>query len=131
MHPFAPAGVSHGLNLHHFDRVAGYLVTAMQGRAAGPDLHICTPVANSGAPFPTCAALYTHTQGLNLHHFDKVAGYLVTTMEERGVPAPMIDEAAEIIMGLRPLFDPERYGCVRVCVICERACCECSLAALA
>lgn len=45
-------------------------------------------------------------QGLGLKHFDAVAGHLVKTMTELGVPQPLIDEAAAIVMSTRPIFDP-------------------------
>ncbi|KXZ45468.1 hypothetical protein GPECTOR_54g209 [Gonium pectorale] len=48
-------------------------------------------------------------RGLNLTHFDKVAGHFVDSLKEMGVPQDLIDQAAGVLMGVRPLFDPERY----------------------
>ncbi|PNW84040.1 hypothetical protein CHLRE_04g218750v5 [Chlamydomonas reinhardtii] len=48
-------------------------------------------------------------RGLNLTHFDKVAGHFVDSLKEMGVGQELIDEAAGVLIGVRPLFDPERY----------------------
>jgi truncated hemoglobin YjbI len=49
-------------------------------------------------------------QGLGLAHFDAVAGHLVAAMKQLNVPQPLIDEAAAIVMTLRPVFDPAQNG---------------------
>ncbi|KAF5832003.1 hypothetical protein DUNSADRAFT_12244 [Dunaliella salina] len=48
-------------------------------------------------------------RGLGLKHFDAVAGHLVAAMKELGVAEDMINEAANVVMSTRPLFDPARY----------------------
>ncbi|KAG2500320.1 hypothetical protein HYH03_001896 [Edaphochlamys debaryana] len=48
-------------------------------------------------------------KGLNLTHFDKVAGHFVDSLKEMGVGQDLIDEAAGVLISVRPLFDPERY----------------------
>ncbi|GIL79264.1 hypothetical protein Vretimale_16450 [Volvox reticuliferus] len=48
-------------------------------------------------------------RGLNLSHFDKVAGHFVDSLKEMGVAQELIDDAAGVLIGVRPLFDPERY----------------------
>ncbi|GLC71629.1 hypothetical protein PLESTF_001143000 [Pleodorina starrii] len=48
-------------------------------------------------------------RGLNLLHFDKVAGHFVDSLKEMGVTQELIDDAAGVLIGVRPLFDPERY----------------------
>ncbi|GFR41599.1 hypothetical protein Agub_g2323 [Astrephomene gubernaculifera] len=48
-------------------------------------------------------------RGLNLTHFDKVAGHFVDSLKEMGVMQDLIDEAAGVLISVRPLFDPERY----------------------
>lgn len=45
-------------------------------------------------------------KGLGLDHFDAVAGHLVATLQQLGVAAPFIQEAAAIVLSTRPLFDP-------------------------
>ena len=53
--------------------------------------------------------MLSFVQGLGLQHFDRVAGLLMTTLEEINVAGHLIDELADFVMQLRPLFDPERY----------------------
>ncbi len=49
-------------------------------------------------------------QGLGLVHYDRVAGLLMTTLEEMDVAGHIIDEVADKVMELRPQkFDPERF----------------------
>ncbi|GLI65726.1 hypothetical protein VaNZ11_009322 [Volvox africanus] len=48
-------------------------------------------------------------RGLKMSHFDKVAGHFVDSLKEMGVAQELIDEAAGVLIGVRPLFDPERY----------------------
>ena len=49
-------------------------------------------------------------QGLGLEHFDAVAGHLAAAMEQLQVPANLIEEARDIVMSVRPVFDPEQNG---------------------
>ena len=44
-------------------------------------------------------------QGLNVSHFDSVAGHFVATLEQLNVPADMIKEAVDIVVPLRPIFE--------------------------
>jgi hemoglobin len=44
-------------------------------------------------------------QGLNGAHFDLVAGHLVASLQELGVPAAEIGEVVAIVGPLRPIFD--------------------------
>mmetsp|Transcript_7907 Transcript_7907/g.16729 ORF Transcript_7907/g.16729 Transcript_7907/m.16729 type:complete len:416 (-) Transcript_7907:184-1431(-) len=44
-------------------------------------------------------------KGLNATHFDSVAGHFVGTLQHLGVPKEMIDEAAGIVVPLRPIFE--------------------------
>ncbi len=37
------------------------------------------------------------------------AGHFVDSLKEMGLAQDMIDEAAGVLIGVRPLFDPERY----------------------
>lgn len=37
------------------------------------------------------------------------AGHFVDSLKEMGVGQELIDEAAGVLIGVRPLFDPERY----------------------
>ncbi len=46
-------------------------------------------------------------QGLNLTHYDAVAGHFVATLTELGVPGPLIAEAAGVVLTTRPYFDPQ------------------------
>lgn len=48
-------------------------------------------------------------KGLNQSHFDAVAGHFVDTLKELNVAQDLVDEAAAVLMGVRPLFDPARY----------------------
>jgi truncated hemoglobin YjbI len=50
--------------------------------------------------------------GLNETHFDIVAGYFVATLQHFGVSQPLIDEAAGVIIPLRPVFEQggKKYG---------------------
>ena len=45
-------------------------------------------------------------QGLNLTHYDAVAGHFVATLQELGVPEDLLNEAAGIVLTTRPIFDP-------------------------
>ncbi len=36
-------------------------------------------------------------------------GHFVDSLKEMGVSQELIDEAAGVLIGVRPLFDPERY----------------------
>eukprot|EP00798_Chlamydomonas_sp_ICE-L_P028922 gene28922-biopygen32804 len=49
-------------------------------------------------------------QGLGLEHFDAVAGHLVASMKQLGVPQALIDEATVVVLTLRPVFDPVENG---------------------
>ena len=44
-------------------------------------------------------------QGLDVTHFDLVAGHFVATLEQLNVPADMIKEAVDIVVPLRPIFE--------------------------
>lgn len=41
------------------------------------------------------------------HHL--LTGHFVDSLKEMGLAQDMIDEAAGVLIGVRPLFDPERY----------------------
>ncbi|KAL6751167.1 globin-like protein [Haematococcus lacustris] len=45
-------------------------------------------------------------QGLNLTHFDKVAAHFVATMTELGVATEHIEQATQVLLSVRPQFDP-------------------------
>jgi hypothetical protein len=51
-------------------------------------------------------------EGLNETHFDIVAGHFVAVLQHFGVSQPLIDEAAGVIMPLRPVFEQggKKYG---------------------
>lgn len=44
-------------------------------------------------------------KGLNADHFDSVAGHLVATLQHLKVPADLMDEAAGVVLPLRPVFE--------------------------
>lgn len=44
-------------------------------------------------------------KGLNADHFDMVAGHLVASLQHLQVPADLIDEAAGVVLPLRPIFE--------------------------
>eukprot|EP00199_Chlamydomonas_sp_CCMP681_P005324 CAMPEP_0119109096 /NCGR_PEP_ID=MMETSP1180-20130426/17198_1 /TAXON_ID=3052 ORGANISM="Chlamydomonas cf sp, Strain CCMP681" /NCGR_SAMPLE_ID=MMETSP1180 /ASSEMBLY_ACC=CAM_ASM_000741 /LENGTH=137 /DNA_ID=CAMNT_0007094809 /DNA_START=84 /DNA_END=497 /DNA_ORIENTATION=- len=46
-------------------------------------------------------------RGMGLPHFDAVANHLVTTLKDMGVEEGLINEAAAVVLALRPMFDPE------------------------
>jgi truncated hemoglobin YjbI len=50
--------------------------------------------------------------GLNETHFDIVAGHFVAVLQHFGVSQPLIDEAAGVIIPLRPVFEQggKKYG---------------------
>lgn len=48
--------------------------------------------------------------GVGLEHFDHVADHFVTTLQELGVAEDIINEAAEVVLSTRPMFDPEEVN---------------------
>ena len=51
-------------------------------------------------------------KGLNGEHFDMVAGHFVGALQHAGVPQALIDEAAGVVLPLRPVFvaGAEKFG---------------------
>mmetsp|Transcript_23636 Transcript_23636/g.51854 ORF Transcript_23636/g.51854 Transcript_23636/m.51854 type:complete len:139 (+) Transcript_23636:224-640(+) len=48
-------------------------------------------------------------KGLNLSHFDSVAGHLVATLKELSVPQELIDECVVVVLSVKDVFDPSKY----------------------
>ena len=44
-------------------------------------------------------------KGLNATHFDLVAGHFVDSMQHLNVPSELIDEAVQVVVPLRPIFE--------------------------
>ena len=68
----------------------------------------CGPKKYHGRSMEAAHARLIEEQGLDVSHFDAVAGHLVASLAQLNVTQSLIDEVVAVVVPLRPIFEAKQ-----------------------